>query len=128
MDLFVANKQGYVRGAGDVNFLYRNDLTGTNNWVLIKCVGEQSNKSAIGAKVWLTAEIDGESVTQFREVGCMSTFLGQNDLRAHFGLGNAKTIKTIKIEWPSGQIDSYTGIKPKQQYTATEGKDLTPSK
>lgn len=49
LDLFVANKQGYVRGAGDVNFLYRNDLTGTNNWVLIKCVGEQSNKSAIGA-------------------------------------------------------------------------------
>lgn len=58
----------------------------------------------------------------------MSTFLGQNDLRAHFGLGNARMIKTIKIEWPSGQIDSYVGIKTKELYTATEGKDLTPFK
>ena len=123
IDLLVATKTGYVRG-GDVNFLYRNDTDNDNNWLLIKCVGEKSNRSGIGTKVKLTAKIDGSSVTQFREIGANATFLGNNDLRGHFGLKKATMIDKIEIIWTSGQKDIYENIPANQILIAKEGKSL----
>ena len=123
LDLFVANKTGYITG-GDVNFLYRNDTNNGNNWLLIKCVGEKSNKSGLGTKVKLTADIDGRTVTQYREAGSNATFLGGNDRRVHFGLGNAQHIAKVEIIWTSGQKDVYENISVNQLLIATEGQSL----
>ncbi len=69
-----------------------------NHWALLKLVGTRSNRSAIGARVRLTA---GGHV-QFSEVRSGGSYLSQSDLRLHFGLGSAKQIDEIQIEWPSG--------------------------
>ncbi|MEO1050141.1 MAG: CRTAC1 family protein [Bacteroidota bacterium] len=123
IDLLVSNKTGYIRG-GDVNFLYRNDSDNGYNWLTIECVGEKSNRSGIGARIKLTAKIDGKNVTQYREIGANATFLGNNDIRAHFGLKKSKTIDSIEITWPSGQVDTYQKIKVNQLLKAKEGKSL----
>ncbi|QSE99220.1 CRTAC1 family protein [Fulvivirga lutea] len=123
VDLFVSNKTGYIRG-GDVNFLYRNDTNNNNNWIIIKCVGEKSNKTGIGTKIKLTSKIDGKAVTQYREIGSNATFLGINDLRAHFGLNKSKTIDKVELIWPSGQVDRYENVNSNQILVATEGKSL----
>ncbi len=123
VDLFVSNKTGYVSG-GDVNFLYRNDTDNGLNWLVIKCIGEKSNKSGIGTKVKLTSKINGQSVTQYREIGSSATFLGVNDLRAHFGVNRAKSVEKVEIIWPSGQVDTYSNVKTNQILTAIEGKSL----
>lgn len=127
LDLFVSNKTRYIKG-GDVNFLYRNDLNNNYNWILIQAVGEKSNRSAIGAKVRATAKIAGKEVVQFREIGAQNTFLGQNDLRVHFGFHKAKKIEKIQIEWPSGEVDTYENIDINKIYIATEGKEMIPRK
>ncbi|MDN5201097.1 CRTAC1 family protein [Fulvivirgaceae bacterium BMA10] len=123
VDLFVSNKTRYVAG-GDINYLYRNDENNGFNWLIIECIGEQSNKSGIGTKVKLTSQIDGKSVTQYREIGSNATFLGNNDIRAHFGLKTSKRIEKVEIIWPSGQIDVYQDVKPNQILKAVEGKSL----
>jgi hypothetical protein len=106
LDLFVANAgpNGDVFGESD-NFLYRNDGN-TNRWLLVKLIGSVSNRSAIGTKVRVKASIGGRIVEQLREVSGS----GQNDLRAHFGLGDAATVETLRIEWPSGIMQELRGV------------------
>ncbi len=68
------------------------------NWVLLKLVGVKSNRSAIGARVRLTAG----GLTQTGEVRSGGSYLSQSDLRLHFGLGTARRIERVEIDWPSG--------------------------
>ena len=68
------------------------------HWTIMKLEGVKSNRSAIGAQVRVTAE----GHTQFEEVRSGGSYLSQNDLRLHFGLGSATKIDQIEIRWPSG--------------------------
>ena len=68
------------------------------NWVLIQLIGTRSNRSAIGAKVRLTA---GGTI-QTEEVRSGGAYISQSDLRLHFGLGDSQRIDRLEILWPSG--------------------------
>ena len=68
------------------------------HWILLQLKGTQSNSSAIGARVTVTSN----GHVQYSEVHSGGSYLSQNDLRLHFGLGNAKIIDSIQIRWPSG--------------------------
>jgi hypothetical protein len=68
------------------------------NWIILKLEGTRSNRSAIGARVRLTAG----GRTQLDEVRSGGSYLSQNDLRLHFGLDAATAIDRIEIDWPSG--------------------------
>ena len=68
------------------------------NWVLLNLTGSKSNRSAIGARVRLTAA----GITQTAEVRSGGSYLSQSDLRLHFGLGTAPRIDRLEIDWPSG--------------------------
>lgn len=105
------------------DFLYRNQ--GNNNhWLTIKLVGTLANRSAIGAKVRVTAIINGVQVTQMREISAQSAYCGQNDLRAHFGLGDA-VITSVIVDWPSATPDEvFTDISANQFLTIVEGQGL----
>ncbi len=86
------------------------------NWALIKLRGTRSNRSAIGARIWLRS---GDRV-QMREVKSGGSYLSQSDLRQHFGLGSATTIDEVKIRWPSGRIQVEQGVKANRITTITE--------
>jgi enediyne biosynthesis protein E4 len=68
------------------------------HWLLLELKGTKSNRSAIGAKVKLTAG----GMTQTDEVRSGGGYISQGDLRLHFGLGGAERIERIEIVWPSG--------------------------
>ena len=106
------------------DFLYHNDGNG-NHWSTIKLVGTTTNKSAIGTKIRMKAIISGNPVWQMREISAQSSYCGQNDLRAHFGLGDATVIDSIKVEWLSGTIEYFTNVAPDEFFTITEGQGLT---
>jgi hypothetical protein len=112
LDLFVANQ------SNEANFLYRN--TGNANaWLKVRCVGTVSNRSAIGAKVRLKASIRGKAVEQVRELTGGDGRSGQSSI-AHFGLGDAASIDTLRIEWPSGIVQELRGMTPGKLLTVTE--------
>ena len=114
MDLFVANY-------GAVNNLYTNDGNG-NSWINIKCEGTGANKSGIGAKVLLEATINGSPTWQFRQINLQSGYLAQNSLYAHFGLGDAQSIDSIIVKWPSGLTESFPETGVNLSFTAEEGE------
>ena len=105
------------------NALYRNELSTGNKWINIKCTGTTSNKSAIGTKVRIKANINGNSVTQMQEISGQAGYCTQN-LILHFGLGNAAVIDSIKVEWPSGENQYFTNVPVDQNITITEDGTL----
>jgi len=115
LDLYVA-RTDFGRNA-----LYRNEVGSANSWVSVKCVGTTSNRSGIGAKVRVKAKIKGHDVWQLRQLSSQSGFLGQDEMRAHFGLGDAATIDSLVIEWPSGVTDVCVSVVPRQALTVEEG-------
>jgi enediyne biosynthesis protein E4 len=106
---------------GDTPDLLRNASRRENNALLVRLVGTRSNRSAVGARLTLTAG----AIRQVREVKAGSSYLGQNDLRQHFGLGQIAKVDRLEIRWPSGQTEALTNLAPNQILTITEGKGVT---
>ncbi len=106
---------------GDTVDLLRNMTGPENNALLVKLAGVRSNRSAVGARLILTAG----QMTQLREVKAGSSYLGQGDLRQHFGLGRAVQADRLEIRWPSGQTETLTNLASNQIVTITEGKGVT---
>ena len=119
LDLFVGIDGGR-------NLLFANQGNG-NSWVNIKCVGTVSNRSAIGAKVRLKANINGVDIWQLNEISGQTGGYGQNSLQAEFGLGDAEIIDSIRIEWPSGVLNEYSNVEVNEFYVLREGAALTVS-
>lgn len=98
MDLFVANH------TSQENSIYVNGRASCQNHLCIKLLGINSNKNAVGAKIFVTASMYGNTITQMREITSQSGggTGGQNDYQQVFGLGNANSIDEVRIMWPSG--------------------------
>jgi hypothetical protein len=70
------------------------------------------------------AAINGTPVWQIREIAAQTGYCGQNALEAHVGLGNATSVDTIRVEWPSGLADVLADVAVNQFLTVTEGEAL----
>lgn len=111
-DLLVAN-----RGTGESLQLFQNDAA-TGSWIGIKLLGIQSNRGAIGAKIKIEDEFDGVHV---KELTAGHGWKSQNSGVLHIGLGQATTVKTITIFWPSGLVQSIDPLALNSFYTIEEG-------
>jgi hypothetical protein len=97
LDLFVA-------GRATFRHLLRNTDTSGNHWVKIRPEGIVSNRRAIGARVRIKAVIGGVPTWQVRETSRQNSFMSHSSLRAHFGLGDATLVDSLRIDWPSGGV------------------------
>lgn len=122
LDLYVTSIRPGVQQAGQ---LYRNDLANGNHWIRLQLVGTTSNRSAIGAKVWVKATIFGQSYWQLREVSSQTAFNGQHELTVHVGLGDATLIDSIRVEWPSHRLEEVASVAVDQRVVWTEGADFS---
>jgi hypothetical protein len=94
--------------------------TGGRNALLVRAIGTKGNRSALGARLVLTLG----TRRQQREVQSGSSYLGQNDLRAHFGLGTATRADRLDIVWPSGTRERFDNVSANQILTLEEGKGI----
>ena len=106
-----------IMNMGEPPTLLRNQTINANRWLKLKLIGTKSNRSAIGARAYVTAG----GRRQRQEVLSQSSFYSQSDLRLHFGLGSA-TAADVEICWPSGLKELYRGVKASQILTLQEGK------
>jgi len=100
--------------------LLRNEGGNKNHWLLVKCQGTRSNRSAIGARVKV---ITGRH-SQMDEVMSGSGYYSQNELRLHFGLGEALKADLVEVTWPSGLKESFPDVEANQLISLTEGKGI----
>ena len=122
LDLFV-EVGGQTPGDKAHNVLFRNPGQG-RHWLQVKLVGTKSNRSAIGAKV--RAEVvgpGGASRTIYRTVSGGSSF-GGNSLVVSLGLGEATSIKTLTITWPTSKIvQTFHNLKGDRAIEIVEGAE-----
>jgi hypothetical protein len=96
--------------------LLRNDGGQARHWLQVRTVGSRSNRDGIGAGLRLT--VDGRVLV--REVRSSYGYLSANDLRVHFGLGDANRAQRLEIRWPSGQTQVLTDLAADQLLVVRE--------
>lgn len=106
-----------VNCINDVPQLLRCDASHDNHWLKVKLVGVKSNRSAIGARIYCTPEGGKRLMEEIRSGG---SYLSQNDLRAHFGLGKSGKAD-LEIHWPNGLKERVFGVAGNQILRLVEG-------
>jgi hypothetical protein len=109
---------------GEPPTLLLNQNTAPNHRVLFKLIGTKSNRAAIGARV----TIQSAGVRQIGEVRGGASYLSQNDLRLHFGLGKSTKIDSVEIRWPSGKPETLENVAADSIYTIVEGSGIRDTK
>jgi len=92
------------------------------HWISIELAGTKSNRLALNARVKVTAG----GMTQTDEIHSGGSYLSQNDLRLHFGLGSATKIDSIEVRWPSGVVDKTGSLEADRSYSILEGTGVVP--
>ncbi len=113
LDLLVVNN-------GDRPNLLLNDGGNAGNAVLVQAVGTTSNRGAIGTRLTLTAG----GRRQVREVQSGSSYLAQNDLRAHFGLGVAGRAERLEVRWPDGSNEVVENVPANHIVVVRQGNGI----
>lgn len=91
------------------------------NWIILQMAGRQSNRSGIGARVTVITE----KRKQIDEVRSGGSYISQNDLRLHFGIGDAVKVERIEVAWPSDRKEAFLDVKANQVVVLEEGKGQT---
>ncbi|MGA7524675.1 MAG: CRTAC1 family protein [Acidobacteriaceae bacterium] len=95
-----------------------------HHWIRFRLVGVRSNRSGIGAQVRVLAKAQPDQTKPMLlvdEVHSGGGYYSQNDLRLHFGLGEAEVAETVEVRWPSGQVDTYKNLAVDRLYVLEEG-------
>ena len=124
-DIFnTGNVDVVLVNVGEPPTLLLNQNTAPNHRVLFKLIGTRSNRAAIGARV----TIQSAGVRQMAEVRGGGSYLSQNDLRLHFGLGKSTKIDSVEIRWPSGKLETLENVAADAIYTIIEGAGIREAK
>ena len=97
-----------------------NTVRSGNHWIAFKTLGTRSNRDGIGAKV--TVKVGKRILLD--EVRSGSSYISQNDLRVHFGLGSAATVDAVQVRWPSGLVETFDNLSVDAIHTLKEGSGV----
>ena len=95
-----------------------NQASNKNGWLGVITRGTKSNRDGIGAKVTVLA--GGHKFVQ--EVRSGSSYISNNDMRLHFGLGSNAAVDRIEVRWPTGNTEVFPGGSADRFVTLIEGR------
>ncbi|MEC8420431.1 MAG: VCBS repeat-containing protein [Verrucomicrobiota bacterium] len=102
--------------------LYRNNASSSAS-VTIRLRGKKENKWAIGSTVRITTELG----SHWRNLSSSQGYASANSPILHFGLGKAKEIREVEITWPTGEVQTISGISVNAHHQVNQDDDLGPS-
>lgn len=89
----------------------------SGNRVVIKLQGTRSNSQGIGTLVTATTP---DGTVQSRQLFPYGGFLDADEPIVHFGLGENETIETLRLDWPSGETQTFDDLPANHRFTITE--------
>ena len=108
IDIFVLNLNALPT-------LMRND-SDRGRYLVVRLVGEESNRDGIGASV----SIGLGDRQQHAEVRSGTRYLSHNDMRLHFGVGQAEQVDWLRVDWPSGRKQEMRNLAVNQEIVVIE--------
>jgi len=97
--------------------LLLNRSTYSSHWIGIKTIGTRSNRDGIGARITVKTALR----KQVDEVRSGSSYISNNDMRVHFGLGESSRIEFIEARWTSGLVERFNDLGVDRILTVREG-------
>ncbi len=123
-DLFNDGKlEAVVENLKGQPMILRPDGGPQNHWISFQLEGVKSNRLALNARIRATS---GDLV-QLGEVLSGGSYLSQNDLRIHFGLGSHERVDKAEITWPDGAVETLTNLVAGRFYSVREGAGVIAS-
>ena len=111
LDLLTTSVGGRAR-------LFRNIAPKAGHWLGVRVVEPGlGGRDACGAEVTVTA--GGRRRTRWANPGY--SYLSSNDPRAHFGLGDAASVESIRVVWPDGLEETFPGGSADRYVTLRKG-------
>lgn len=101
--------------------ILRPDAT-ANHWIGFELEGAKLNKLALNARIRATAG----ALVQLAEVASGGSYLSQNDLRVHFGLGEHDRVEKAEVLWPDGRTQVLVNLRAGRIYHVREGEPAIP--
>jgi len=111
LDMVISNDHGPAQ-------LFRNDLAGMGNWLMVRAIDPALNRDAIGA----TVEVVADGHHMIRPVTHCYSYLSSSEAITHFGLGTAGQVEAVHITWPDGSRESFPGVKANQSIIFKRGE------
>lgn len=99
--------------------LLMNRTAGTGNSVRFSLKGIRSHRDAIGAKV--TVVLSDRSMISTVTAG--DGYMCSNERRLSFGVGGVDRIAKVLVQWPSGEIQTFSNLSSNAEYLFVEGAD-----
>jgi hypothetical protein len=87
----------------------------SGHWLRVDLRQRTGNRFALGARVYVTAG----GKTQMAEVGSSSSYLSQDELTLHFGLGDNAIVESLRIVWPDGEQEVHKNVRADQALVYT---------
>jgi hypothetical protein len=100
----------------------RNEGDKSNRWITLELAATKGSPLAIGARVKVTTG----NIVQTEEIRSGTSYLSQNDLRLHFGLGKATKADSIEIRWASGKTETLKDVAADKFHAVLEGAGIVP--
>jgi enediyne biosynthesis protein E4 len=88
-----------------------------NHWLILHLEGKKSNRDALGAKI---KAVLPSGLTVWEQVSSANGIYSASDKRIHLGLGSNSEVRSLEIRWPSGKVQTLTGIPANQILKITE--------
>jgi hypothetical protein len=90
--------------------ILHNETESTGNWLLVRLEGKGVLTDAIGAVI--RAKVGDQTMS--RQIRSGSAYLSQEDMRQHFGLGDATTVDAVEVRWPDGTTSVVENVEANQ--------------
>jgi thiol-disulfide isomerase/thioredoxin len=100
---------------------FHNDLAAAGHFLRVELEGTRSNRDAVGSIVRVRAAAQ----TQMRIKTAGAGFQSQSEGTLHFGLGSASQADSLRVEWPSGQVEEFPEVPADRIVRIVEGRGIT---
>jgi hypothetical protein len=111
MDVVVGNDNGPAE-------LLINQIGTRNHWIGLRLVGTGGSRDMLGARVGVVRSDDS---TLWRRARADGSYASANDPRVLVGLGQSTSVSRIRVLWPDGRAEDWSGVSIGRYTTLTEG-------
>jgi hypothetical protein len=111
IDVVVGNASGPLR-------LLLNNVGQRSHWVGLRLVGSDGKRDMLGARV---AVVRSDGLTVWRRARSDGSYASANDPRVLAGLGESNQPPTVRVVWPDGRSETWTGVAVDRYTTLRQG-------
>ncbi len=113
---------GFYPGDAFSDSLYRNPGHG-NRWLTVTLQGTRSARSAIGARIAVTVEMEDGATRVIRSLVGSGGSFGGSSLQQEIGLGGSIRVAGLSVRWPAtGQVEDFVRVPLDSHIRIVEGQ------